>query len=71
MLYTRIHRFTVITALMAVTVSLFALNGATAAVQEEPMFDGMLTTEGKLLETPPSLTDGRWTLVMILSLIHI
>ena len=66
MLYTRSHRITVIAALMAVTASLLALNGATAAsAQEEPMFDGMLTTEGKLLKTPPSLTDGRWTLVMI------
>ena len=65
MLFTRIQRFTLVAALMAVTASLLALNGATAAVQDEPMFDGMLTTEGKLLETPPSLTDGRWTLVMI------
>lgn len=65
MLNIRFSRFTIIATLMAISASLMAINVSTAAVQEEPMFDGMLTTDGQLLESPPSLTDGRWTLVMI------
>ena len=65
MSYSRIRQLSLIAALMAVTTSLLTLNSASAATQDEPLFDGMLTTEGQLLQSPPSLTDGRWTLVMI------
>jgi len=61
MLHARFTRFAVLTSL----ISLCVLGSATAGNQDEVLFDGMLTTEGKLLESPPSLTDGRWTLVMI------